>query len=126
MRDKVKDSTSNDRKVDEKFTVEIVDDESRPQRRFVCSATQSLLEAYKLWTLLGAGGHAARLPYACKVGGCGLCKIRVLQGTFRLGTCSKTALTPEEREQGIALACKTYPESDLRIAFVPAAAKARP
>jgi CDP-4-dehydro-6-deoxyglucose reductase len=33
---------------------------------------------------------------ACRSGGCGVCKIRVIKGQFERGTCSKRKLTDEE------------------------------
>jgi len=55
------------------------------------------------------------LIVGCRRGGCGICKIKVVSGKATLGLCSAAELTAEEREQGMALACKAYPESDLVI-----------
>lgn len=59
--------------------------------------------------------QSVKIPYGCANGGCGMCKIRVLRGKYQLGVSSKTALTDKERENGYALACKTYPLSNLEI-----------
>lgn len=55
------------------------------------------------------------IEVGCRGGGCGVCKIRVLAGEVHRGPTSVARVTPGEREQGYALACRTYPRSDLLI-----------
>lgn len=50
------------------------------------------------------------VPYGCKNGGCGLCKVKVEKGKYKLGLCSKSVLPDEEKEAGYVLACRTFPE----------------
>ncbi|WP_203362878.1 2Fe-2S iron-sulfur cluster-binding protein [Bacillus sp. REN10] len=71
------------------------------------SETDSLLKA--------ALKQQVSIPYACTKGGCGMCKVKIAEGQFSLGLCSKRALTDEEREAGYVLACQTYPESSTTI-----------
>ncbi|WP_338751274.1 2Fe-2S iron-sulfur cluster binding domain-containing protein [Bacillus sp. FJAT-52991] len=71
------------------------------------SDTESLLKA--------ALKQQVNIPYACTKGGCGMCKVKIITGQFRLGLCSKRTLTDEEREAGYVLACQTYPESNTTI-----------
>lgn len=59
--------------------------------------------------------NGVALPYGCRNGACASCKARVVSGTFRMGPHQPQALTAVEREQGLALMCCTYPESDLCI-----------
>jgi ferredoxin len=61
----------------------------------------------------------ARVPFivACRSGGCGVCKIKVIEGQYERGKCSKNTLTDEERSNHYSLACKTYPKSDMVIAI---------
>ncbi|MCU1724120.1 MULTISPECIES: 2Fe-2S iron-sulfur cluster-binding protein [unclassified Pseudomonas] len=68
-------------------------------------------------SLLGAMERQGRhcIEVGCRGGGCGVCKIRVLEGEVHRGPTSTARVTPEEREQGYALACRTYPRSDLLI-----------
>ncbi|MCX8068894.1 MAG: 2Fe-2S iron-sulfur cluster binding domain-containing protein, partial [Thermodesulfovibrionales bacterium] len=42
---------------------------------------------------------------------CGKCKVKILSGNYEATSYGK--LTAKEREQGIVLACKTYPREDL-------------
>ncbi len=52
------------------------------------------------------------LAYGCKNGGCGTCKAKIPQGDYR---CTDTLLNTGERNQGLALLCSTYAQSDLSI-----------
>lgn len=63
------------------------------------------------------------LAHDCQSGGCGTCRIRLLQGQVAYDE-QPFALTPEEEQQGYALACQARPCSDLLIA--PGAAAALP
>lgn len=44
---------------------------------------------------------------------CGKCKVNILSGNFEVSSYGK--LTSQERQQGIVLACKTYPKDDLLV-----------
>lgn len=54
------------------------------------------------------------LPHNCQLGGCGTCRIKLIEGavTYRE---FPLALTPEEESAGYALACQALPASDLVI-----------
>ncbi|RJG42318.1 hybrid-cluster NAD(P)-dependent oxidoreductase [Motilimonas pumila] len=53
------------------------------------------------------------LPFSCRGGMCGACKVRLDSG--EVNTLSDSALTPQEQEQGIILACSCIPQTDLVI-----------
>lgn len=55
------------------------------------------------------------LPYACKHGLCGTCKVAVVEGEVDTGGASMFALMDFERAEGKALACCATPLSDLVI-----------
>ncbi len=58
-------------------------------------------------TILEAGlREGLPLPYSCTVGGCGHCKVRVVEGKVALN--EPNCLTPEERAAGYTLACSAY------------------
>lgn len=57
-------------------------------------------------------GHAS-LPSGCHGGGCGICRIKVLQGRYSCGPMSRQHVSDEDIAQGVVLACRTYPLSDL-------------
>lgn len=56
-----------------------------------------------------------KVPVGCRQGGCGVCKIRVVEGEFETGKMSVKHVTEAERECNHTLACKTFPKSDLTI-----------
>lgn len=49
----------------------------------------------------------------CRGGGCGLCKIKVLQGDYQTKRMSRAHISEEEQALGFALACRLTPLSDL-------------
>jgi CDP-4-dehydro-6-deoxyglucose reductase len=55
------------------------------------------------------------LPYGCKDGACGSCKCKKLQGTVVHGPHQSKALSAQEEEAGLMLACCAVPQSDLVI-----------
>lgn len=76
--------------------------------RFACAGEHSVLQAME------RQGRRC-LPVGCRSGGCGLCKVRVLQGDYRCGPMSSRHVPAEARDAGEALACRLYPLSDLTI-----------
>ncbi|MFC3885542.1 2Fe-2S iron-sulfur cluster binding domain-containing protein [Bacillus songklensis] len=88
------------------FTVKVMDyNEGNPE--LSCHDSESLLDA--------ANKRGIKIPYACKGGGCGMCKIKVEEGDFERGPSSKEVLPDAERTMNYTLACKTYPKSDMKI-----------
>ncbi|WP_102347574.1 2Fe-2S iron-sulfur cluster-binding protein [Bacillus sp. Marseille-P3661] len=81
--------------------------DAQNETQFQCKDDQTLLDAAKL--------HGLHIPYACKGGGCGMCKIIIEDGHYERGASSKAVLPDEERLLNYSLACKTYPRSDLKI-----------
>ena len=59
--------------------------------------------------------EASPINVGCKGGGCGVCKVRVLEGNYRHKPMSKAHITNEELGQGIVLACRIFPTSDLTV-----------
>lgn len=74
---------------------------------FLASADETVLQA-----ALTAG---YLLPYSCRDGACGVCKSKIVSGEVDLGRAGESALTPTEREAGMALLCCAMPRSDLVI-----------
>jgi ferredoxin len=63
------------------------------------------------------GGHGVRI--GCRNGGCGVCRVQVLEGRVRAEKMSMRHVNSAEGAEGYALACRIYPESDLIIAAAP-------
>ncbi|MCU4120699.1 2Fe-2S iron-sulfur cluster-binding protein [Variovorax sp. N23] len=55
-----------------------------------------------------------RLPHECRFGGCGTCRIQLVEGSVTYDE-FPPGLTPEEAAEGYALACQARPASDLVI-----------
>jgi CDP-4-dehydro-6-deoxyglucose reductase len=84
-------------------------------KRFAVEEGESVLDA-----ALRAG---IALAHDCCMGGCGTCRVRLLEGTVSYED-EPFGLTPEEAADGYALACQARPQSDLVI--VPGVADAMP
>ncbi len=56
--------------------------------------------------------------YGCFGGGCGVCKVQILQGTVVLEKRSRTAVEANEEEDGVVLACKSFPTSDIVLQII--------
>jgi ferredoxin len=72
---------------------------------FACREDQFILNAAL------AGGAA--LPFGCRMGSCGTCSGRVVEG--EVDRAEQLALTPEQMAEGFIVLCKTRPRSDLLI-----------
>ncbi|SDT46587.1 2Fe-2S iron-sulfur cluster-binding protein [Bradyrhizobium canariense] len=66
-------------------------------------------------TILAAALRAnVNLEHDCQLGGCGTCRIKLIEGSVAYDE-FPLALTPEEEDQGYALACQAKPECNLVI-----------
>jgi len=56
------------------------------------------------------------IPAGCINGGCGVCKVRILEGNVRvLGPISRKHVSEEEEQQGYVLACRVAPVGSVRL-----------
>jgi ferredoxin len=55
------------------------------------------------------------IPVGCCGGGCGICKVRVIEGSYDKKVMSRAKISVEEEENGVVLACRILPSSDLTI-----------
>lgn len=53
------------------------------------------------------------IPVGCKGGGCGVCRVKVLQGEYELGKVSRKHVSSKLEKDGYALSCRLVPRSDL-------------
>ena len=66
-----------------------------------------------LWGLYKAGYS---YTVGCKRGGCGICKVDVLDGDFSYNRpIAETVISAEERTDGTCLSCRAVPDSDVTI-----------
>lgn len=74
-----------------------------------CATTESLLRGMQR---LGRRG----IPAGCASGGCGVCKVRILEGAVQtLGPISRAHVSAEEETAGLTLACRCAPQGTVRL-----------
>lgn len=80
------------------------------QQAFHVDADESVLDA--------ATRQGVNLPHECTFGGCGSCRIQVVEGHFTYPDGElPLAMTDEEHAQGYALSCQARAQSDLVISL---------
>lgn len=57
-------------------------------------------------------------PFGCQSGSCGACKTRLASGEVKLSDYSELALSADERDAGLILACRSYPKTDCAVIFL--------
>ncbi|MEM5275622.1 2Fe-2S iron-sulfur cluster-binding protein [Cupriavidus taiwanensis] len=83
--------------------------------RIQIAETQQVFFVERGETLLQAAQRASiALPHDCQLGGCGTCRIRLLDGQVRYDE-EPFGLAPDEAAAGYALACQAQPQADLVI-----------
>ncbi|MEY4729688.1 MAG: hypothetical protein RL020_846 [Pseudomonadota bacterium] len=76
---------------------------------YACSTNESLLQG-----MLNLGRKC--IPAGCVNGGCGVCKVKVVEGTVRsLGPISRAHVAVEEEVAGYTLACRVAPTVEVRL-----------
>jgi ferredoxin len=88
-----------------RFTVQI------PQtgEAYPCRLDESILQGM---LRLGRKG----IPVGCVNGGCGVCKVRILEGEVRrLGPVSRSHVSVDDERQGCTLACRVAPTTAIAL-----------
>lgn len=84
---------------------------------YPCALDESLLQGM---LKLGRRG----IPVGCVNGGCGVCKVQIVEGEVRaLGPVSRAHVGVDEEASGITLACRVAPVTALRLHAVGKLAK---
>ncbi len=68
--------------------------------------------------LESALSQEVEFPHGCKSGNCGACKSVLHSGDLEMSPYSEYALTGEEKNRGLILACRSVPWSDCEISLV--------
>ncbi|ATE62730.1 ferredoxin [Thauera sinica] len=81
---------------------------SNSGEEYVCAESDNLLKGME---------HLSRrgIPVGCRGGGCGVCKIRIAKGRVRSLKMSRQRVTHEEEAEGVVLACRAFPQSDIEL-----------
>ncbi|MEZ5646151.1 MAG: 2Fe-2S iron-sulfur cluster binding domain-containing protein [Burkholderiaceae bacterium] len=88
-----------------KFAVHV----AQTDETFPCAANESLLTGM---VRLGRKG----IPVGCVNGGCGVCKVRIVEGQIQaLGPISRAHVTRDEEAQGYTLACRVAPQTAVHL-----------
>lgn len=76
---------------------------------YPCAIGESLLQGM---LRLGRKG----IPVGCVNGGCGVCKVRILEGEIKkLGPVSRAHVTEQDEASGLTLACRVGPTTPVRL-----------
>lgn len=78
---------------------------------FLCSEKKHLLQGM---SSLGKKG----IPSGCHGGGCGVCKIKITTGDYSKLVMSRAHVSEVEEKEGIVLACRVFPLSDISLDVV--------
>ncbi len=99
------------------FTCTVVEDDKTAE--FVVRPGRPLIDSVP---------HHVRAPIqiGCRGGGCGVCRVRVLEGGYTTGRMSRRFVTPDDETTRHALACKLFPTTDIVVRWAPVAVRERP
>ena len=86
------------------YKIKIADTEEE----FYCRESQHLLAGMQQ---LGKKG----IPVGCRSGGCGVCKVQITSGEYQAKKMSRDHVSEQEEENGIALACRVSPLSNIQL-----------
>lgn len=100
-----------------------------PPERFTCTVIGDHLAGTEPVTFtVGAGrkvlhemAMSGRMPLVvgCRGGGCGACRVHVLEGTYEALRMSARHVSPDDLATGVVLACRIVPTSDLVVEPAP-------
>lgn len=81
-----------------------------------CGDAERVLEALERAQGFGRlKGMNFRLPKGCRRGGCGVCRVRVLEGDYRQTPMSRSHISEADEAEGVVLCCSIYPLTDLLL-----------
>jgi ferredoxin len=61
------------------------------------------------------------VPVGCRGGGCGVCRVRVLDGSYEALRMSAKHISAADAADGVVLACRIIPTTDLVLELAPGA-----
>ena len=99
----------------ERFTIQI-----QGAGQFLCKSDERVITAMERQIgLCFTAPGGARIPVGCRRGGCGICRVQVLEGEYRTDPMSRAHVTDGDELERIVLACCLYPQSDLSLRLRP-------
>jgi len=91
----------------ERFCITIVD----TNEKYMCSTTDHLLKGMRV---IGKRG----IPSGCHGGGCGVCKVQIVEGNVGTISMSRAYVSPKEEDKGVVLACRAFPKTDVSLKVI--------
>lgn len=92
--------------------------------QFVCGGDESLLHGMERGR---SGAKMLRsIPVGCRGGGCGICRVRILQGKFETKKMSVKHVTEDQKQAGVVLACRAFPRSEILLELATPEIEAQP
>ncbi|GAA6142769.1 2Fe-2S iron-sulfur cluster binding domain-containing protein [Hydrogenophaga sp. 5NK40-0174] len=79
--------------------------------QYLCREDRSLLEGMESLQRKG-------IPVGCRNGGCGVCKVQVLEGSYVSRVMSRDHVSVEDEAKGRVLACRVKPTSAIRLEVI--------
>lgn len=75
---------------------------------FACAEDVHVLEAME-------AAHCHGIPVGCRNGGCGACKVEIVEGDYSVRKMNRAVVSADEEAARRVLACKVYPRADLVV-----------
>jgi ferredoxin len=79
--------------------------------KVICSEDRNLMDSL-------AAIAPKSIPKGCHGGGCGICRVHILSGETRKIAMSSKHISTEDHQNGIGLACRLFPMSDIELEFI--------
>lgn len=76
--------------------------------RYSCNEQESLLIA------MARSGRRG-IPLGCRGGGCGVCKVQIVDGEVSTGAMSRNHVSAQDEKDRCLLACKVFPRGDVEV-----------
>jgi len=93
----------------ERFTVDVIS----TGEQFYCGEQENILRGMER-SRVGLG-MLHSIPVGCRGGGCGICRVRIMNGEVETRKMSVKHVTEEQRQAGYVLACRAFPRSAIQL-----------
>lgn len=70
-----------------------------------------------LQAMIAAG--VSPVQVGCRGGGCGVCRVRVIDGSYTALAMSRSRISAADEDAGVVLACRIIPQSDMSLQPLP-------
>jgi|GEM_PF-3325535 len=88
-------------------------------QQILCPPGASILDAFERMQAALSPESRDVVPVGCRRGGCGICRVRILDGDYLAGPMSRAHVGNPEQDDGLVLACRAYPTGDLLLEAAP-------